>query len=110
MSFLVLALGFAAAYTLFAECVVDRLEGFRPDCSELYRRALVPAQADDDGGTAWVYHMPAMRSEHRAPTGAGMATEVDCSHGRLQFPPCGDAQTSRDMRGAIWHSSTRPRE
>ena len=34
---------------------IDRLEGFRPGGSCLYRRVLVPAAANDASELAWVY-------------------------------------------------------
>ena len=44
---------------------IDRLEGFRPAGSSLYRRVLVPAVVGSVRDLAWVYTLEAMGIKHR---------------------------------------------
>ena len=44
---------------------IDRLEGFRPAGSSLYRRVLVPAVVGSVRELAWVYALEAMGIKHR---------------------------------------------
>ena len=44
---------------------IDRLEGFRPGGSSLYRRVLVPVAVSDTHQLAWVYTLEATRIKRR---------------------------------------------
>ena len=44
---------------------IDRLEGFRPGGSSLYRRVLVPATVNGAGELAWVYTVETTRIKRR---------------------------------------------
>ena len=44
---------------------IDRLEGFRPGGSSLYRRVLVPVAVSDTQQLAWVYTLEATRIKRR---------------------------------------------
>ncbi len=44
---------------------IDRLEGFRPGGSSLYRRVLVPATVNGGQELAWVYTVEATRIKRR---------------------------------------------
>ena len=44
---------------------IDRLEGFRPNGSSLYRRVLVPVTVGGVRELAWVYTLEAMDIKHR---------------------------------------------
>ncbi len=44
---------------------IDRLEGFRPCGSSLYRRVLIPATVDGTRELAWVYTVEAIRIKQR---------------------------------------------
>ncbi len=44
---------------------IDRLEGFRPGGSSLYRRVLVPAAVNGEHELAWVYTVETTRIKRR---------------------------------------------